>query len=179
MPLPKPGRLALGTADDLVALHVAGGDTSKVAAGLAKQFTHSVPGPNAGSVILGRWEMTLGGPGTQSVGYIDVAKTGGGTWFETPDSFWPQLRDGFVNAGYDPKLAALKADDAAFMVNEQFLFQQAEAGMSFRLVNTTPHHASQFFRNSATMREINLLNSDQFKALGYVRKGNSWVRSGQ
>lgn len=68
------------------------------------------------------------------------------------------------------------ADDAAFKVNEKFLFQQARAGMPFKLVNTTPRHAEQYFRNSATLREIDLLNSDQFKAMGYVKKGNSWVR---
>jgi hypothetical protein len=63
-----------------------------------------------------------------------------------------------------------------FLVNEQFLLQQAQKGMSFRLVNTTPHHAEQFFRASATMREINFLNSEQFMSLGCVRRGNSWVR---
>lgn len=110
------------------------------------------------------------------MGYIDIAKRNGGTWFETPDTFWPQLREGFVNSGVDPKLAMRMADDAAFKVNEQFLFQQAKDGMQFKLVNTTPRHAEQYFRNSATLREIDLLNSDQFKAMGYVKKGNSWVR---
>lgn len=121
--------------------------------------------------------MTLDGPGTSSMGYIDIAKRNGGTWFETPENFWAQLREGFVNSGVDPKLAMRMADDAAFKVNEQFLLQQAMGGMKFKLVNTTPRHAEQYFRNSATVREIDLLNSDLFKSLGYVKNGNSWLRS--
>ena len=131
----------------------------------------------ADALKAGRYEQTLGGPGTSSMGYIDIAKSGGGTWFETPQSFWPQLKEGLINAGVDPKLAGLKADNAAFLVNEQFLLQQAEVGMQFRLVNTTQHHAKQFFQNTATMREINMLNSEQFKARGYVKQGNTWIKS--
>lgn len=164
------------SAGDLVRQINIGGDTGDIASALARQFTRSAPGPNSGSVILGRWGMTLDGPGTSSMGYIDIAKRNGGTWFETPETFWPQLREGFVNSGADPKLAMRMADDAAFKVNEQFLFQQARDGMQFKLVNTTPRHAEQYFLNSATLREIDLLNSDQFKALGYLRNGNTWVR---
>lgn len=168
----------IAAADDLVNTSLAGGDTSAIAASLAREFTRSAPGANQGAVILGRWRMSLGGEGTSSVGYIDLARLGGGTWFETPGSFWPALKDSYVRAGVDPKLAVLKADDADFLVNKQFLLQQAEVGATFRLSNTTPHHAEQYFRSSATMREIDLLNSEIFKALGYARRGNSWVKSG-
>lgn len=72
---------------DLVRQINLGGDTGDIASALARQFTHSAPGPNSGSVILGRWSMTLDGPGTSSMGYIDIAKKNGGTWFETPDTF--------------------------------------------------------------------------------------------
>jgi hypothetical protein len=167
------------SADDLVRQINLGGNTDDIASALARQFTHSAAGSNSGSVILGRWSMTLDGPGSSSMGYIDIAKRNGGTWFETPDSFWPQLREGFVRSGVDPRLAMRMADDAAFKVNEQFFLQQAAKGMNFKLVNTTPRHAEQYFRNSATVREIDLLNSDLFKNLGYVKKGNSWTGSQQ
>ncbi len=67
------------------------------------------------------------------------------------------------------------ADNAAFKVNEQFLLQQAENKRDMLLSNVTPEQAHTHFKGSATAREVDMLDSDQFKELGYVKQGNKWV----
>ncbi|WP_158584182.1 RHS repeat-associated core domain-containing protein [Salinibius halmophilus] len=152
-----------------------GEDTTDIAAKFARLFTHSAPGKNEGKVILGRWAAPEPGKGTSDMGYIDIAKSEGGIWFESTDSFFGDLKKFFDDAGFDEKRSETLANDAAFKVNEQFLLQNADQRRTFVLSNVTPEQALTHFSTSATAREVNMLNSQHFKDLGYELMGNEWT----
>ena len=115
---------------------------------LAEQSTHGV----GDRVVLGKW--VKGG------GYIAEAKRHGGIYFETAEGVWEAL-------GKDPELA--------WAVNEQFLRNQLEAGVSrIEFVGETIAEIESAW-GTFRWRELQFLKKHASQ-YGYELIGNAWVK---
>ncbi len=145
------GAHALITASRLRQVGAHSDEGARLIKALAEQSTRG----SGSRVVIGKW--------VEGGGYIAEAQKHGGIYFETAEGVWDAL-------GKDPELA--------WAVNEQFLRNQLEAGVSrIELVEETIERVLRdpTRSKSFTAREIRFLLQEAAN-YGYELIGNSWVK---
>lgn len=149
---------------------VNGAPTTTLATELAELSTHQIASPvgdaaAADRVVLGKWDGMDGG-------YIGEARHHGGIYYDTGGAAWDSLRLGLDEG---------QVRDLGWQVNEQFLIQQMESGVS-RIEYVLPPGFDSVEQLAAVRRltfsamEINFLK-EHAGEFGYVQRDNIWIRA--
>ncbi|MCS6906700.1 MAG: hypothetical protein RML93_02305 [Anaerolineales bacterium] len=143
------GTHAIVTASRLRQVGAHSDEGARLIKALAEQSTHG----SGDRVVIGKW--------VEGGGYIAEAQKHGGIYFETAEGVWEALG---------------KNRELAWAVNEQFLRNQLEAGVSrIELVGETIEEVLTMRPKSFTAKEIDFLKQNAWK-YGYELQGNVWVK---
>ena len=124
-------------------------EAAKLIETIARQSTRG----SGERVVIGKW--------VQGGGYIAEAQKHGGIFFATDAGVWEALG---------------KSDELAWAVNEQFLKNQLEAGVSrIDLVGETIADVEKYAPGTFRWKEIQFLKENATR-YGYELVGNSWVK---